>query len=124
MNVSQQDHLGASTYVRLLCHLVEASFTKSFVPIYTIEVYEIYKVEHNSIPVLYYLQDVYGEKIEGVVYRSEIIPTLYPKYFLIDKIIKTKINRLTKKKSYFVKWLGYPDKFNEWVSDLKKKQNI
>ena len=69
-------------------------------------------------PLTYKIEDLAGEPIEGEYYQSELqrIPaSVLDQPKRIEKIIRTKGNK------QFVKWLGYPDKFNSWVNkeDIK-----
>ena len=52
-----------------------------------------------------------GEEIRGSFYEQEL-QKAKQQTFRIEKIIK----RDNKKKIALVKWKGYPDKFNSWVS--------
>ena len=52
-----------------------------------------------------------GEEIKGSFYEQELQKSKQ-ETFRIDKIIR----RDYKKKKALVKWKGYPDKFNSWVS--------
>ena len=78
---------------------------------------EIFKIKNISkfkkIP-LYYLEDLSGEDIKGGFYRSEITPVNIDNY-RIEKIIRKK--RVNGKKMSLVKWLGYDNKFNQWIND-------
>ena len=121
INFSQRDILPEGTYVRLLSNVSEEQFHKSYKPIFTIEIFEIDCVVKET-PVLYYLKDLAGERIKGVVYRNEIVPVSLPEYYPIEKILESKICPKTKKKIHLVKFLGWPEKFADWVrSDSLKK---
>ena len=124
LNFSQRDILLEGTYVRLLLNASEHIFTKSYKPIYTIEIFRIDRVIKET-PVHYILKDLLGEIIKGIVYRNEIVPVSLPEYYLIEKIIKTKICPKTKRKIHFVKFLGWPEKFSDWVTNdaLNKIRN-
>jgi hypothetical protein len=37
--------------------------------------------------------------------------------YKVESILKTRKRK--GRKEYFVKWFGYPDKFNSWVFDIK-----
>ena len=75
----------------------------------------------QDIPITYYLTDLSGDRIKGSVYRRELKETTLPEYFVIEKILETK--QVGKKKLIFVKWKGYPDKFNSWVKYDTVKKN-
>ena len=91
-------------------------FRKGYLPKWTEEIFE---VSHriSRIPPVYKVKDFEGEDIKGTFYEEEL-----------QKIIKTdnmyRIERVLKKrtrngkKQYFVKWMGYPDKFSSWVDQV------
>ena len=115
---SHNSILKAGTYVRLLLSNAERVFAKtSSEQIYTTEIFKIYFVD-KRLPVTYYLEDLNGEKIIGVVYRNEIKPVSLPNTFSIEKILDTKIDGDTGKPLYLVQWLGYSDQFNSWVDNI------
>ena len=67
---------------------------------------------------MYYLKDYNDEDIQGGFYEEELQKTeaiSNDRHYAIEKIIKTK--KEGKKKYYFVKWLGYSDNFNSWISE-------
>ena len=43
-----------------------------------------------------------------------------PEEYRIEKVIKTR--RVNNRKQYFGKWVGYPDKFNEWVGEEQMRR--
>lgn len=47
-------------------------FSKSYLPSWTIEVFEIDKVKQSS-PVVHHLRDYQGQKIEGTIYEQELL---------------------------------------------------
>ena len=82
----------------------------------TEEVFRIKKVNRDSLPFLYELEDLAGEVILGSFYGDELTPTklkaTYPVKILQSKIIK-------KRKMVYVTYLGWPAKFNEWLDSRK-----
>ncbi len=68
-------------------------------------------------PPLFSLVDLLKDPVEGFYYRQQL--TIAPKpdykkdFFAIEKVIKTVIRK--KKKFYFVKYLYYPSKFNQFI---------
>jgi len=58
--------------------------------------------------------------VQGIFYEQELqkIETKDNDVFDAEKVIK--IRKIKGKIDYFVKWRGYPEKFNSWVSDLIK----
>ena len=59
--ISSSRFLQPSTYVRLLIDRAEGVFVKSYRPIYTIEIFEIYKVV-EGYPIIYYFKELQEEK--------------------------------------------------------------
>ncbi|MCP4976532.1 MAG: chromo domain-containing protein, partial [Maribacter sp.] len=69
----------------------------------------------------YKVNDWYGEPIVGIFYDWELVKVVKSadETYRIEKILKTRQRKgLTE---HFVKWVGYPDKFNQWIkgTDLK-----
>ena len=99
---------------------VKRLFEKSYLANFTEQMFTIHKRFARQVPV-YKLKDDAGEILDGTFYEAEL-----------QKVIKKdngyrveKVLRKRKRKGvleYFVKWKGYPDKFNSWVaeSDISK----
>ena len=85
-------------------------FDKGYTPNWTEELFVIDKVNPTK-PITYSIVDLTGEEIKGSFYEQEL-QKAKQQTFRIEKIIK----RDNKKKMSLVKWSGYPDKFNSWVS--------
>ena len=60
--------------------------------------------------VLYQLESLSGEVIEGKFYQEELTLVLNQDEYLIEKILKKRGKKL------FVKWLGYPESNNSWIN--------
>ena len=104
-------HVGEKVRIGKYKHI----FEKGYLPNYTEEVFEISQVVHR-IPTVYRLKDYNGEPIEGVFYGYELVKVIKDEteeHYKIEKVLKTR----TKKgvKEVFVKWKGYPNKFNQWI---------
>ena len=85
-------------------------FDKGYTPNWTEEIFVIDKVLQTK-PVTYNIVDLMGEEIKGSFYEQEL-QKAKQQTFRIEKIIRRDNN----KKMALVKWSGYPDKFNSWVS--------
>ena len=85
-------------------------FDKGYTPNWTEEIFVIDKVLPTK-PITYSIVDLMGEEIKGSFYDQEL-QKAKQQTFRIEKIIR----RNNKKKMALVKWSGYPDKFNSWVS--------
>ena len=90
-------------------------FEKSYLPSFTEEMFTIYKRFARQVPV-YKLKDDAGEILDGTFYEAEL-----QKVIKGDDVYRVeKVLRKRKRKGvveYFVKWKGYPDKFNSWVGE-------
>ena len=91
-------------------------FDKGFTPNWTEEVFVVDGILHTK-PVTYRLVDLQGETVTGSFYEQELQKTTQ-EIFRIDEVI------FRDKKRALVKWKGYPNKFNSWISlsELKKLQ--
>ena len=85
-------------------------FDKGYTPNWT---EEVFTVDHILLtkPVTYKIVDLLGEEIKGSSYEKEL-QKAKQQTFRIEKVIR----RDNKKKKALVKWKGYSDKFNSWVS--------
>ena len=91
-------------------------FEKGYTPKWTEEIFKI-KRKIPRTPVVYKIEDLNGEEIEGVFYEQEL-QRVYKndsESFVIDKILKTKTEKGSKK--FFVSWQGYPSSFNSWITE-------
>ena len=105
----------AGDYVRI--SRTKGIFEKGYAPKWSKEVFKIRHVDINQDPVMYQLEDLLGEIIDGKFYEAELQKTALKDYAMIEKVIKSKV--VNGKKMYFVKYDGYDDKFNEWVDETK-----
>ena len=85
-------------------------FDKGYTANWTEEVFVVDKVMLTK-PVTYYIVDLLGEKVEGSFYEKEL-QKAKQQNFRIEKVVR----RDKKKKKALVKWKGYSNKFNSWVS--------
>lgn len=96
-------------------------FDKSYDQGWSEEIFKIKFVIPRQ-PVVYRIEDLHQEEIEGTFYEKELQKVTYQNKsdFKIDKIVETKGKGIRKK--VLVKWKGYPSKFNSWVlwSDISK----
>ena len=88
----------------------KTTFEKGYTPNWTEEVFGIKEIQ-NSKPVTYKLVDWNGDEIDGSFYEQELQKTSQD-VFRIEKVIR----RDNKNQRVLVKWMGYPDSFNSWVS--------
>jgi AAA+ superfamily predicted ATPase len=62
--------------------------------------------------------------VPGYFYRQQLVKSPAPNndsdFFFVEKILRKKT--IKKKVFYFVKYLYYPDKFNQWIPKENFKQ--
>ena len=92
-------------------------FKKRYLASWSEEIFS--KVTRNpSDPVTYGILDYSGEKIKEKFYEFELQRIIKEDdVYKIEEVLKSR--KKGSKKEHFVKWFGYPDTFNSWVSDLK-----
>ena len=91
---------------------VKATFEKGYLPNWSEEVFVVHKVKLTQ-PVTYLLKDTGGELLHGGFYEDELQKTTSQELHRIEKVIKKKT---IKGVDYvLVKWVGYSDKFNQWI---------
>lgn len=127
-NIRKSQNLSSATssrlrigdYVRISKN--KKTFAKGYTPNWTEEVFRIKSIVKSAQPV-YYLVDLGGEDIEGRFYDAEVQKIIYDETaaWAIEKIIKQR--RQGKNIQYYVKWRGYPTKFNSWI-DAKTVSSI
>ena len=92
-------------------------FRKGYLPNWTKEIFTIGARIPRSPPV-YKLLDYDKETIEGAFYEEELQKVIKTDdMYEIEKVLMTR--KRSGKTEHFVKWLGYPDKFNSWVTALR-----
>ena len=103
--------LKVGDYVRI--SRLKNTFEKGYDFNWREEVFKISEVR-DTYPTTYRLEDLMGEPIEGSFYKSELKLIKYnPKdIFRVEKILKYNKN----KTKAFVKWMGYPSKFDSWIT--------
>lgn len=101
-------------------------FRKGYQQTFTDEFFTITQCIGRDPPV-YKLTDLAGEIVKGTFYEPELQRVLVDKNktFKIEKILDRRGSG--QKSKVFVKWLGWPDKFNAWISaknvvDLQPKK--
>jgi len=92
-------------------------FQKGYIGNWSEEIFVVYD-QMPTIPVTYKLKDLAREDIKGSFYENELQSVMKSGNVLFDieHILKTR--KKAGKVEYFVKWRGYPAKFNLWVTAL------
>ena len=73
----------------------------------------------SVLPPLYVLKDLMNDLYPGLYYEKQLTkcpePNFKHDFFMVEKILGQKI--IKKKKFFLVKFLFYPAKFNQYVSE-------
>ena len=93
---------------------VKNIFEKGMEPNFSHEVFKIDKVLDTD-PITYKIKDYYNEVIAGSFYSNELLKTKLPDYYEVEKVISER--KVGKKKEYLVKFVGWPKKFNMYLSE-------
>ena len=94
-------------------------FDKGYLQSWNEEVFTISKrIPRN--PRVYKLKEYDGDELEGTFYADELQKVVGDDLYRVEKVLKKR--KRGRRMEYFVKWLGYPDKYNSWIpsSDLNK----
>jgi len=99
---------------------VKRTFEKGYTARWTMECFKVIAVDESTTPVMYEVEDMMGEKVDGKFYTQELQKTSIPNFRIIDKVVSRKTEH--GKKYVLVSYLEHPAKFNEWIleSDYKK----
>lgn len=103
----------AGDHVRILQSRLP--FQKSYLGLFSEEIFVVKKCVQTD-PLTYRIKDLNDECIEGGFYAEELQGVDKKETFRVERVLKTR--KIRGKKQYFVKWLGYSDKFNSWVDDI------
>lgn len=104
---------------RVRTTLPKKVFDKGYKGGWTDEIYIVKEIA-NTNPPTYVIEDLQGERIKGKMYEQELQKSqlkgdITKEAFLMEKILKTRT--VKGKKEFFVKWVGYPAKFNRWIPE-------
>lgn len=95
-------------------------FARGFHQNVTKEYFKIYHIDRNLSKDRYYLKDISGDKIIGSLYEEYLVPYIpssqNDKLYRIDPTFEGfKRKNIHGTPHIYVKWLGWPDKFNQWL---------
>lgn len=85
-------------------------FAKGYLPSWSTELFKIIKI-NKTIPYTYVLQDYQDQLIEGTFYSEELQKVKHDDVYLIEKVLRKKGNKK------YVKWLGFDESHNSWVTE-------
>jgi len=93
------------------------AFRKLYLPGWTTEIFTI-KKRISTHPPTYEIADHQDECIEGKFHAEELQKIIRKddELFDVEKILKSR--RRAGVTEHYVKWVGYPDRFNSWVSGI------
>ena len=87
------------------------------------QIFQISQVDARVLPPLFSLIALMKDKIPGHFYFEQLtkapIPDYKSDFFLVEKILNKKVVR--GKSFYLVKFLYYPSKFNQYISEENLK---
>lgn len=110
-NVNIKSKFKVDDYVRISKY--KGTFEKGYTPNWSTEIFKIKKIQ-NTTPITYLIEDTRGRPILGAFYAQELQKTKHPTVYLVEKILKSKGNRV------LVKWLGLPPSENSWIDKSNK----
>ena len=113
--VKQKPKLVVGDHVRVTRE--KSTFEKGYEINWSREIFKISKIIRRD-RVVYEIVDLADEPIVGTFYQLELQKISLPETYKIEKVLRTQGKGANRK--LFVKWTGYPDKFNSWIqaSDL------
>ena len=96
-------------------------FTRGFNQSVSKEYFTIYHIDRRLSKDRYYLKDLMGERIIGSFYSEYLVPFTPPtdggEYRIDPNFSDFKRKRIRGVPHIWVKWLGWPSKFNQWVPE-------
>ena len=98
---------------------IKRKFEKGYLPNFSKEIFTVSKTIPRRPPV-YKIKDYDGDELHGTFYEEELQKVFkHNDTYEIEKILKKRGKG--KNVQYLVKWLGYPNKFNSWVTESEIK---
>ena len=98
---------------------MKRKFEKGYLPNFSREIFTVSQ-QIARYPPVYKLKDYDEEELDGTFYKEELQKIIKEDdVYEVEEIVKRKGKG--KNEQYFVKWAGYPSKFNSWIpaSQLK-----
>jgi len=93
-------------------HRLKGRFEKGFHGNFSYEIYQIVGIR-KSEPVMYYLQDYFGELIDGGFYDNDLTSVADPSFFPIETVLDRRVYK--RQPQMLVKYLGYKEP--KWIAD-------
>ena len=102
------------------------AFHRAYDENFTREYFTITEVLDDLPVVRYKLKDYSGEPIIGSFFQNELVAYKHSldgaDDFWEGNAIAERTNRRTKKKQYKIRWVGWPEKYDEWVDEENQYQ--
>ncbi|KAK3744235.1 hypothetical protein QZH41_004607 [Actinostola sp. cb2023] len=93
-------------------------FRKGYLPRWSEEWFRV-RARDRGPPPHYRLEDLQDEPVEGLFYEPELQKVTPEEQktatFRVEKVIKRRGARGSAREEVFVRWLGWPEKFDEWL---------
>ena len=102
---------------RVRLNKIYRTFQKAYLPGWTEEVFVVHRVIPGSVPT-YKIREWDQSPVEGTFYEEDLqkVNVSDQALFRVEKVLKRRKNQL------LIKWKGWPDKYNSWVSSRDIKQ--
>jgi hypothetical protein len=107
-SVLQKPKLKIKDHVRVTKE--KSVFDKGYVRNWSREIFVVSNIKRQP-KVVYEIKDLAGEEIQGTFYEIELQKVSLPKEYKIEQVLRTR----NRGKELYVKWVGYPNKFNAWI---------
>lgn len=96
---------------------IKRTFEKGYTPNWSTEVFKVV-AKNLVVPPTFKLQDWYGETLQGSFYEKELQKTELGDQFIVEKVLKTKMEKGVK--MALVKYLGYKEPY--WTEEANIKE--
>lgn len=96
-------------YIRLSKY--RTVFEKEYTPNWTSEIFKVRKVQYNTDPITYLLDEDQNGEIKGSVYAEELQLVENRDVYLVEKIIRRRNGNAN------VKWLGFGPEHYSWIPE-------
>lgn len=109
--IDEKPKFKVGDYVRI--SRIKQTFEKGYIPNFSREIF-IIKKKLDTYPVTYKLTEYDGKTdIDGSFYEQELLKTDLVDVFEVEKVLQKR--KYKGKKQEYVKWLGWPEKYNSWI---------
>lgn len=92
----------------------KTAFQRGYTPNWSVEVFTVTRVLQTT-PFTYRVEDWAGESVRGSFYAEELQKIKTPDVYRVEAVLARK--KVGRRNMVLVKWLGYPDTFNQWIPE-------